>query len=151
MKVKDTAFKSVNFKVTDAVYDDFVAFLKKKEFKYETPEMRILKETRKVLLKSRQDLSDTSKVVVGPNDKGIDKALEELDALMLKESEHAFVRYREVIKNRLQLAFLSAGAEQDAYYRFVLKDDRYVNDAIKLLTDKKRYDKILSADYKKEE
>ncbi|MBL8027504.1 MAG: S41 family peptidase [Fibrobacteres bacterium] len=151
LKAKDPSFKAINYQVTDAVYDAFMEYLKKKDSVLETPEMRAFKEAKKIILKGRQDLTDTSKLVASPNDNSIDKTLAELEGLMAKEREFAFVRYRELIKNRLQIAFLSLEPEQDPYYRFVLKDDKYVTDAIKLLSDKKRYDKILSADFKKEE
>jgi carboxyl-terminal processing protease len=149
-KAKDPSFRSSSVIVNDSVFALFMDFLRKQDFKLETPEMRIIDETKKVILRGRKDLADTSKIVSGPNDKNIDKALAEMDSLMVKESEYSFERHKEVLKNRLQMAFLSTEAEQDSYYKFVLKSDRYVNDAIKLLADKKRYETILSPSFKKE-
>ncbi len=150
-KAKDPNFKPGEYKITDSTYDEFLAFLKKKEFKFETPEQKMIKEVKKTIVRGRQDLRDTAKILTTPIDDKIDIALSALDSLLTKSDNYLFDRHGELVRKRLQIAFLSTAADQDGYYRYILKDDIYVSKAIQLLSNATEYGKILRADFIKKE
>lgn len=149
MKAKNIKLNEDSFKVSEDLYSKFMDYLKKRDFTYTSPELAMYKEFKKAIDRGRRDLSDTSKVVESPFSKEIDNTLANLEAQLGKERDHAFVRFKDLIKDRLTQAFLGTSPNQDPYYRYILKKDRYVNEAIKVLLDKKRYDSVLKKDFKR--
>jgi carboxyl-terminal processing protease len=149
LKAKGTPLKEDQFQVTDQVYNDFISFCKEKKLEYSTPEQTLYKDLKTSVLRSRKDPLDTNAVLAGPNDTELDAKLGDLEKVIDREKEYAFTRYRRVVQDQLMLSFLSVGVNQDAYYRYALKNDRTISLALKLIKDAKRYDGILKKDYKK--
>jgi carboxyl-terminal processing protease len=149
MKAKNIKMNEDSFRVSEELYNNFIAFIKKKEFIYKSPDLDQYAELKKIVERGRKDLGDTSKTVNGPYDKDVDKAASALEAVLTKDRDHAFVRFKDDIKDRLTQAFLGTSPNQDPYYRYALKKDRYVNEAIKVAIDRKKYDNVLRKDFKR--
>jgi len=140
------------FRATNQTYDGFMAYLKAGKFSYTSPEQTILKELHATLEKARKDPYDSAKTVPpGPNDKNIDRAIADLDSAINREKDYALVKNTEMIKDRLTQSFLAASiaSGKEGYYGYVLKNDRYVTEAKKLLADAKLYGRVLTKDFKK--
>jgi carboxyl-terminal processing protease len=150
MKEKSIKINEKTFEVTDKIFKNFRTFLKKEDFEYSSPEQNILKELKESIDKSRKDPNDTLKVISGPLDKRIDQKFSDLEKVIDKEKDYAFTRHKAIINDRLKGTFLSVGVSQDAYYRFALKNDKYVQEAIKLLKNKQKYSSILKKGFKKD-
>jgi len=151
MKAAGQTVQEGKFTITDALYNGFLAFCKEKKLDYTSPEQTICKELKESVVKSRRDPNDTARILAGPHDGDLDQRLKELESVILKEKDYAFTRYKKFIKDQLMLSFLSVltPESQDAYYRYALKNDRYIDEALKLIKDNKRYASILKKDFKK--
>jgi carboxyl-terminal processing protease len=149
IRKKNRSVREKTFKIDKRIYAAFMAYLKEAEFEYTSPEEDLLKELGEIVARNRQDPADTAKTISGPNDKAIDRKIEDLRKSITADKHYAFTRNKAIVKDRLMQSFMAAGVSQDAYYRYVLKKDRYVNEAVKLLLDSKKYASILAGNYKK--
>ncbi|MFH0921150.1 MAG: S41 family peptidase [Fibrobacterota bacterium] len=138
------------FRATDQTYNAFLAYLKTNKFEYTSPEQTLLKELHKTLDNARKDPYDSTKVIpAGPNDPTINRAIADLDSAINRDKEYALVKNKDMIKDRLTQAFLTASVNKEAYYDYVLKKDRYVLEAKKVLLDSKQYERVLKKDFRK--
>ncbi|OGJ85036.1 MAG: hypothetical protein A2268_16080 [Candidatus Raymondbacteria bacterium RifOxyA12_full_50_37] len=150
MKAKKQSIDEKTFKVSDDIYTNFIAYLQKEKFEYKSPEQTVLEELKKTVSGSRKDPADTSKILQGPYDKDMDRKIAEVESLTVKNRDYAFTRYKKAIVDRLTRDFLNFGVSEEAFYRYALRKDKFVITAIDLLKDQKRYNRILSKDFKKE-
>lgn len=119
------------FKLTDAEYEEFVAYLNDKEYDYTT-------KTEKAL----EDFKSDAK-----NDKSIDLIGADIDALKLKithNKKEDLVKYKPEIKQFLEEEIASRYYFQNGRLEASLKDDLELTEAFSVLNDSQRYTKILT-------
>jgi len=119
------------FKLTDAEYDDFVAYLNDKEYDYTT-------KTEKAL----EDFKADAK-----NDKSIDLIGADIEALKTKithNKKEDLVKYKPEIKQFLEEEIASRYYYQNGRLEASLKDDIELTEAFALLNDSEKYNKILT-------
>lgn len=119
------------FKLTDAEYDDFVAYLSDKEYDYTT-------KTEKAL----EDFRNDAKA-----DKSIDLIGADIDALKNKiahNKKEDLVKYKAEIKQFLEEEIASRYYFQNGRLEASLKDDPELTEAFALLNDTEKYTKILT-------
>jgi len=126
-----------DFKLTDAEYDDFTAFLSGKDYDYTT-------KTEKTL----DELEDVAK-----DDKAIDVIKTDIDALKIKimhNKKEDLVKYKPEIKQFLEEEIASRYYFQNGRMDASFKDDGDLKEALSILKDKDRYNKILTTIVKSE-
>jgi carboxyl-terminal processing protease len=120
-----------DFRLTDAEYDEFVAFLNGKDYDYTTKTERSLEELKK-------DAKD---------DKALDAINADLDALKVKLAHNKkddLVKFKPEIKQFLEEEIASRYYFQNGRLEASLKDDDELKEAIAVLNDNGRYSKILT-------
>ncbi len=126
-----------SFKLSDAEYDDFVAYLSGKEYDYTT-------KTEKTL----EDLVDDAK-----DDKTIDAIKADIDALKIKvmhNKKEDLVKYKPEISHYLEEEIASRYYFQNGRMEVSLKEDIDLKEALSLLNDSEHYKKILTTIVKSE-
>ncbi|MBA3971778.1 MAG: S41 family peptidase [Bacteroidetes bacterium] len=119
------------FKLSDAEYNEFVAFLENKEYDYTT-------KTEKALEAFRADVKA---------DKAFDLVGADIDALKSKimHNKNAdLINYKPEIKQFIEEEIASRYYFQNGRLEASLKDDPELNEASALLNDTERYTKILT-------
>lgn len=119
------------FRLTDAEYDDFVAFLGGKEYDYTT-------KTEKTL----EDLQANAKA-----DNSLDDISADIDALKAKiahNKKEDVIKYKPEIKQFLEEEIASRYYFQNGRMEASMKDDDELKEAIAVLSDNARYNKILT-------
>ena len=126
-----TIVPAKEFKLTDAEYDEFVAYLNDKEYDYTT-------KTEKAL----EDFTADAK-----NDKSIDLIGADIEALKIKithNKKEDLVKYKPEIKQFLEEEIASRYYFQNGRLEASLKDDQELTEAFALLNDTEKYNKILT-------
>ncbi len=127
----ETIAPAKEFKLTDAEYDEFVAFLSGKDYDYTTKTEKKLEE----LKKSAAD------------EKAMEDINAEVEALKtkIKHSKSAdLVKYKPEIKQFLEEEITSRYYFQTGRLEASLKDDQEIKEALAVLNDADRYKKILT-------
>lgn len=119
------------FKITDATYQDFLNFLKEKDFTYVTRSERALKEMKKDLER------DSTFEAIRPE-------YEQLQAKLEKDKQEDFRKYEAQIKELLKLEIVSRYYFQKGKVVSTLHDDQEIKESIALILDKERYEAIRS-------
>lgn len=120
-----------DFKLTDAEYDDFVAFLNGKEYDYTT-------KTEKTL----DELKASAKA-----DNTLDGISADIDALKTKITHNKkddVMKYKPEIKQFLEEEIASRYYFQNGRLEASMKDDDELKEAIAILNDNARYKQILT-------
>ncbi|MGZ4054246.1 MAG: S41 family peptidase [Bacteroidia bacterium] len=133
----ETIAPAKDFKLTDAEYDNFVAFLSDKEYDYTT-------KTEKAL----EDFKNDAKA-----DKSIDLIGTDIEALKAKIAHNKkddLVKYKPEIKQYLEEEIASRYYFQNGRLEASLKDDKELTEAFAVLADPERYNKILTTIVKSE-
>ena len=120
-----------NFKLTDAEYDAFVAFLNGKDYDYTT-------KTEKTLEELKVDAKD---------DKNIDAIIADIDALKLKiihNKKEDLVKYNPEIRQFLEEEIASRYYFQNGRLEASFKDDKEIKEGIALLSEEGKYRSILT-------
>ncbi len=120
-----------DFKLTDAEYDEFVSFLKDKNYEYSTKSEKKLEELK------------TS----ATEDKTIDALSADIDALKTKIAEtkkQDLMTYKIEIKQFIEEEIASRYYFQNGRLEASLKDDPELKMAIETLNDNAKYSKILT-------
>ncbi len=126
-----TIISAKDFKLSDADYDSFVAFLGNKEYDYTT-------KTEKAL----EDFQNDAKA-----DKSIDLIGADIEALKSKITHNKkddLVKYKSEISQFLEEEIASRYYFQDGRLEASLKDDKEIAEALALLNDTEKYTKILT-------
>ncbi|MCH5244683.1 MAG: S41 family peptidase [Lentimicrobiaceae bacterium] len=119
------------FEVSDAVYNDFLAFMKDKDYKYQLPCEKVLERFK------TEAQNDSCWNEVAPS-------------FALLEETLAKVKTDDLIKNKKEIASLLREEIISRYYyqsgraEAELQGDETVNEAIEVLLDSKRYHNLLS-------
>ena len=130
--IKNPAIAPIqNFVITDDIYNQFINYLKEKNFSYETESQQILEK-----------LIKTAKA-----EKFYDMAKSQLDSLQ-QDFTHSIDRDMQIFKDEIT-SFLAEQFMQRYYYmegviEYKVSRDPEVKKAIEILTDSENYKKILS-------
>jgi carboxyl-terminal processing protease len=126
----ETISDARNFKVTDAMYNDFLVFLKDKEYTYTTSTMKEFEALKKIAEK----------------EKYAEGAQLEFDALLKKISPNKsddLKRFKDEISWFLENEIISRYYYEDGRIEMSLVNDPFILEAKKVLDDKNRYEGIL--------
>ena len=118
------------FEVTNAIIDDFEAFMKEKGFEYQDEGELKLKELRTLAQNARYDQSFLD---------GINKLENELKVSSGKQ----IYRYQEDIRIALKTEILARMKGDKARFESMFATDKQLQAAISILKNKKTYDKLL--------
>ncbi|HEX8515380.1 MAG TPA: S41 family peptidase [Bacteroidia bacterium] len=125
------------FRLTDAEYDEFVAFLNGKEYDYTT-------RTEKSL----EELKADAKA-----DKNLDAISADIEALKTKimhNKKDDLIKYKPEIKQFIEEEIASRYYFQNGRLEASMKDDQELKEALAILNDSERYNKILTTIVKAE-
>jgi carboxyl-terminal processing protease len=120
-----------DFRLTDADYDDFVAYINSKEFDYTT-------KTEKALDDIKKDAKE---------DKTLDAINADIDALKAKimhNKKEDLIKFKPEVKQFLEEEIATRYYFQNGRIEASLKDDPELKEAIAVLNDADRYKKILT-------
>ncbi len=125
-----TISPAAKFQITDEIYDEFLSYLKGKDYTYSTESEMVL-----------DDLKKTATA-----EKYYDAIKNDFDALkekILSEKKNDLIANKEQIKQVLKMYIVPLYYYQKGRIESSLKDDPEVIKAISVLKDKKRYTSIL--------
>ncbi|MCS5663260.1 MAG: S41 family peptidase [Flavobacteriales bacterium] len=117
------------YKITDELYEDFVAFLSDKDYEYET---HTEKELTKLIERAEDEYADFK----------VD--LEELQKKLLSYKEDDIHKYQSQISDLILSELMVRYYYQEGRVIASLADDDVLNEAISVLNDSDRYEGILS-------
>ncbi len=126
-----------DFKLSDSEYDDFVSYLNGKEYDYTT-------KTEKTLEELKEDAKD---------DKALDALKADIEALKVKvmhNKKDDLIKYKPEIKQFLEEEIASRYYFQNGRLESSLKDDVDLKEALSILNENERYQKILTTIVKSE-
>lgn len=119
-----------DFKITDQIYNQFIDYLKDKDYSYSTITERMLKE-----------LEETSNKEKYSDD--IAKTIEELKAKIEKDKKNDLIKFKDDIKEILLSEIVVRYYNQKGRIESLLQIDKEVDKAINLLSNPTEYNKIL--------
>jgi len=120
-----------SFEVTDKQIENFGSFLKEKGFECEEEGETRLLELRKLAVNARYDKSFVD---------GID----ELKTILKNDKDRQIHRYQEEIRNSLTTEILARMKGENARFESTFSRDKQLQTAIKIIQNKKIYDKLLN-------
>ena len=121
----------IDFKLTDAEYDEFMSFIKDKEYDYTTKSEKLLEH----LKKSTEE------------DKKFDNVKAEFEALKAKVAHNKtedLLKYKSEISSLIQEEIASRYKFQKGRLESSLQTDNEVKEAVKVLNDTQKYNDILT-------
>ncbi len=119
-----------DFEITDEIYNDFIEYLKDKDYSYTTTSERILDDL----------LASAKKEKLGDNTL---KEIELIKTQIAEEKKNDLIKFKKDIKEILLSEIVVRYYNQKGKIEALLKHDNEVEDAIKLLYNKKEYEKTL--------
>ena len=119
-----------DFKIDDAIYNDFMAFVKAKEFSYTTESEKVLEDLKKCA-KTEGYLES------------INPQLESLEKQLKADKENDLVKNRKDIEELLRLEIVGRYYYQVGRIIASLESDEELHEAFQILLDNKRYQSIL--------
>jgi carboxyl-terminal processing protease len=119
------------FRLTDAEYDEFVAFLNGKDYDYTT-------KTEKTLEELKED------AIADKNLEAINGDLEALRLKLMHNKKEDLVKFKPEIKQFIEEEIASRYYFQNGRLEASLKDDDEIKEAIAILNDNGKYTKILT-------
>jgi carboxyl-terminal processing protease len=125
------------FQLSDQDYQDFIVFLKDKEYDYKTETEELLEEFRKAAEK----------------DKYLDAVKKDLDALTANvkhDKEKDLIKFKDEIKSLLEEEIVGRYYYSKGKTEFSFKNDKDILEALKILNNKTQYYQILQASATKE-
>jgi len=125
-----TITPAANFQITDEIYDEFLAYLKGKDYTYSTESELVLDDLKKT--------ATTEKYY-----EAIKNDFEALKEKILNEKKNDLIANKDQIKQVLKMYIVPLYYYQKGRIESSLKDDPEVTKAISILKDKKRYTSIL--------
>lgn len=130
---------TVDFEVTDEMVGEFKDFMKEKEFTYKTSLEYSLDELKEAI-------SDAEK------DSLYMPALDEFEELITKEKEQDFAHSSDYIKKAIRREITSKIAGQNGVYEeIILKTDKTILKAIKLLQDRDEFARVLESGHDRDQ
>ena len=127
----DNLAEPEKFRLTDAEYDDFLAWVSNEEFEYETQTMDMLASLEKTAEREKYDELAKAELAA-------------LRARLTPNKTDDLTRFKSEIKQLLEDEIVSRYYLREGRIRYGLSNDPFVEEAITVLNDKARYDGILS-------
>ncbi|MFH1892961.1 MAG: S41 family peptidase [Candidatus Zixiibacteriota bacterium] len=122
-----------DFEVTDEIFSEFVAFCKESKFEY-----------RSQMELSLDDFENAAKDA--EKEDLFDKDIEKIRSIIEGEKESDFQASKDYIDRRIKREIVRKEfGERGVYEELVLKADPYVQKALEILSEKKRYSELLKA------
>ncbi len=118
------------FEITDEIYEDFVSYLKDKDYHYITSSEKTL-ETLVANAEKEQMNSETI------------KAIEDLKQMIIEDKKNDIYKFKDEIKHLLMGEIITKYYYQKGRVEASLKSDKELKKAIEILNDEKEYKKIL--------
>lgn len=118
------------FEITDEIYEDFVSYLKDKDYHYITSSEKTL-ETLVANAEKEQMNSETI------------KAIEDLRQMIIEDKKNDIYKFKDEIKHLLMGEIITKYYYQKGRVEASLKSDKELKKAIEILNDEKEYKKIL--------
>jgi carboxyl-terminal processing protease len=135
-KLKNNTIPSIDkFVFTDAMYDDFLKYVKDKHLEYETFTEKHIKQLKESVKADK--FTDN-----------VDASIAALEAVVLKEKATDLMRFKKEISELLELEIVSRYYHQKGKIEASLKVDPDLKEVSQLLKDK-TYNSILKGTYKK--
>lgn len=128
----DTIAPAKDFVLPDSVYNDFKAFVKSKNFKYDKQSERIL-----------ADLKEVAKFE-GYFDENTQKQFEALEACLNHDLDRDLETFRDEIGQLLSIEIVKRYYYQKGEIIESIKDDKDLTEACTILNDAQRYSQILN-------
>ncbi len=128
----DSIPPAIQFAIDDKLYQEFVEFVRQRDFKYETPSDKKLKQLKKQLEKDKFWNEEAEQYVSG------------LEQFLEKEKKQDIYDEADVIKWQLEQEIVRRYYGQKGAIEAFLEKDIYLDSALVILKDKTRYEKILS-------
>lgn len=119
-----------DFEITDEIYNDFIEFLKDKDYNYTTTSEKILDDL----------IASAKKEKLGENTL---KEIELIKTQIAEDKKEDLIKYKEDIKEILLSEIVVRYYNQKGRIAALLKHDNEVKEATKLLYDQKQYNKTL--------
>lgn len=119
-----------DFEITDEIYNDFIEFLKDKDYDYTTTSEKILDDL----------IASAKKEKLGENTL---KEIELIKTQIAEDKKEDLIKYKEDIKEILLSEIVVRYYNQKGRIEALLKHDNEVKEATKLLYDQKQYNKTL--------
>lgn len=119
-----------DFEITDEIYDDFIEFIKDKDYNYTTASEKILDDL----------ITSAKKEKLGENTL---KEIELIKTQIAEDKKEDLIKYKEDIKEILLSEIVVRYYNQKGRIEALLKHDNEVKEATKLLYDQKQYNKTL--------
>lgn len=119
-----------DFEITDEIYNDFIEFLKDKDYNYTTTSEKILDDL----------IVSAKKEKLGENTL---KEIELIKTQIAEDKKEDLIKYKEDIKEILLSEIVVRYYNQKGRIEALLKHDNEVKEATKLLYDQKQYNKTL--------
>ena len=136
-KTKNNTIVSVDkFTITDAMYDDFLKYVKDKDLTYETFTEQQIKELKESVKADK--FTDEVKAIITS-----------LEVAVEKEKATDMMRYKKEISELLMIEIASRYYNQKGKIEASLKVDPELKEAVKLFADNKTFSSILKGTYKK--
>jgi len=120
-----------DFKITDALFDEFVGFIADKEYDYETQSEDFLKELKKNAEEENYYES-------------IEQEITQLETKIKHDKEKDLFKYKGQIKEYLESEIVTRYYHQKGRIEATLDDDPFVMEAAKVLNNPAQYNKILA-------
>lgn len=128
-----------DIEITEDILNDFKAFIKEKEFDYQT-------SLQLALDRLKTEVKDEGREAM------FEENLEALNKLVEKEKEDDFDESRDYIQRTIKREIVaSIAGERGVYEQIVLKTDKTVAKAIEILTTPDKYSQLLAKGQKKAE
>lgn len=119
-----------DFEITDEIYNDFIEFLKDKDYNYTTTSEKILDDL----------IASAKKEKLGENTL---KEIELIKTQIAEDKKEDLIKYKEDIKEILLSEIVVRYYNQKGRIEALLKHDNEVKEVTKLLYDQKQYNKTL--------
>jgi len=123
-----------NFRITDEIYQEFVAFTADKDIDYETKTEKLLKELEEAAEEEKYEES-------------IIKSMEELEKMVLKDKQEDLQKFREEIALLLKNEIVSRYYFQKGRVEAALDEDPVILKAIEVLENKEIYQSVLDGSF----
>ncbi|KWW32138.1 MAG: C-terminal processing peptidase [bacterium P3] len=121
------------FEVSDSLYDAFVAWLSNKDYDYTTVTERMLKELREVAQEERYLAS-------------IEQDLQSMEQRFRGDKKQDLIKHRDEVAAMLKAEILVRYYYNEGRIAGSLSDDPDVQCAVRILSDRKQYSRILSGE-----
>ncbi|MDR0971255.1 MAG: S41 family peptidase [Bacteroidales bacterium] len=118
------------FEITDEIYENFISFIKDKDYSYTTITERLLNEVEETSKKEKYS-------------KDIASEIEKLKDIIQKDKQNDLIKFKDEIKEILLSEIVVRYYYQKGRIKAMLNQDDEVKKAVEVLLDKEKYNKIL--------